>query len=128
MFKVDSSQASDEKIFVLIVFESREELLDYEIKKLKKLIRDFGVTMKVLQEDITEFKFDKQYDIILSIATLHHLEQQKSKALIEKIKKWTAKGGVNLITVFAEKNPSKDFKYLFKKEELKNFYALVQKF
>lgn len=100
----------------LVDFDSRE------INKLKKLIKDFGVTMKVFQENITKFKFDRKYDIILNIATLHYLEEHEAKELIKKMKEGTAKGGLNLITVFTEKNPSKDFKYLFKKGELRNFY------
>ena len=50
-FKVDSSQASDEKMFALIVFESREELLDYEIKKLKEDIQDFEEEVERAKED-----------------------------------------------------------------------------
>jgi len=51
MIKVDSSQASDERMFVLMVFESREELLDYEIKKLKKEIQDFELEVERAKED-----------------------------------------------------------------------------
>jgi uncharacterized membrane protein len=50
MFKVDSSKASDEKMFALLVFESREELLEYEIKKLKKEIQDFEAEVERAKE------------------------------------------------------------------------------
>ncbi len=51
MIKVDSSQASDEKMFVLIVFASREELLDYEIKKLKEEIQEFEPEVERAKEE-----------------------------------------------------------------------------
>ena len=73
----------------LVDFDSRE------INKLKKLIKDFGVTMKVFQENIAKFKFDRKYDIILNIATLHYLEEHEAKELIKKMKEGTAKGGLN---------------------------------
>jgi len=51
VIKVDSSQASDEKMFVLTVFESREELLDYEIKRLKREIQEFESEVERAKED-----------------------------------------------------------------------------
>ena len=57
VLKAESSQASDEKMFVLLVFESRAELLDYEIKKLKKEIQDFESEVeraKEMGKDVSE--------------------------------------------------------------------------
>ena len=42
---------SDEKMFVLTVFESREELLSYEIQKLKNEIQEFEVEVEEAKKD-----------------------------------------------------------------------------
>ena len=50
------------------------------------------------------------------------MNKKEVQKIIEKIKTNTLKNGLNIISVFTEKNPSKNFPYLFKKNELKDFY------
>ncbi len=92
------------------------------IRKFKKFAKKLRVKVKGVVGDISEFRFRKKYDVILSIATLHFLEKEQIKKLLEKIKKNTKDGGLNVLTAFTEENPSKKFPYLFKKNELKDLY------
>jgi tellurite methyltransferase len=98
------------------------------VDKSPEAIKDFlenakkaGVCVKGVVEDITKFKF-KDYDVIISTATIHFLKKSQIDRLIEKIKKHTRKDGLNVITAFTVDNPSKNFPYLFKRGELKSYY------
>ena len=53
-----------------------------------------------MRETIRDVLSGNDYDIIISIATLHFLPEDKINKVIDKIKKHTKKGGLNLITVF----------------------------
>jgi tellurite methyltransferase len=81
-----------------------------------------GLKVKGIVEDIKKFEFIQGYDIILSIATLHFLEREEIEKIIQKIKNHTNENGLNIISIFTEDNPSKGFPYLFKKNELRDFY------
>lgn len=92
------------------------------IKKFLHLADKMNVKVKGIVSDISTFKFNKKFDIILSIAILHFLNRDNIIKIIKKIKQHTKIEGLNVITVFTEDNPYKGFKYLFKKNELKKFY------
>jgi SAM-dependent methyltransferase len=96
------------------------------INKFLRLGKKLKVKVSGVVSDITKFKFDKKFDIIISVATLHFLSRKNIEIVIKKMKKHTDKSGLNLITVFTVDSPS--FKmhpnkmYYFQRNELKNFY------
>ena len=92
------------------------------IKKFKEIVKQNNLKVKGIIEDIRKFKFNNKYDIIISNATLHFLKEKEVKDIIEKIKENTKKYGLNVISVFTEENPDKNFPYLFKINELRNYY------
>ena len=93
-----------------------------EINKFKEFANKYKLKVNTVVSSIEKFKFKKKYDIILSVATLHFLPRESIANTISKIKNSTKTDGFNAIIVFTEANPDKRFPYLFKKNELKNFY------
>ncbi len=92
------------------------------IRKLEKLASEFHLNIRTIISDINKFMFERGYDVILSIATLHFLERHDIERLIMDMKTHTRKGGLDVISVFTEENPHKRFPYLFRKKELEDFY------
>ena len=92
------------------------------IDLLNNFCKENSLNIKTYVEDLKHCKFDKNYDIILCINVLHFLDERDVQKIIEKIKTNTLKDGLNIISVFTEDNPSKNFPYLFKKDELKEYY------
>lgn len=96
------------------------------IEKFLKLAKKFKVKVRGIVAEITKFKFDKFYEVIISTATLHFLSRKDIDSIIRKMKEKTNKEGLNLITVFTVEDPG--FKthpekmYYFQKSELQNFY------
>lgn len=78
--------------------------------------------IKGVVEDITKFSFPKKFDIIVSTSTLYLLQKNQINDLIFKIKQHTKKAGLNVLTVFTEQSSLTDFPYLFKANELKDYY------
>jgi len=93
------------------------------IKKLERLALENKVRINTFVKDIRNFNFSENYDVILSFATLHFLEKEEIERVIKKIKEHTSYNGFNVITVFTEENPNKNFSYLFKRNELKKYYS-----
>ncbi|MEI7480656.1 MAG: hypothetical protein WCJ59_03440, partial [bacterium] len=72
-----------------------------------------------------DFDFKQDYDVIISIAALHLIKKDQVINILEKIKNQTKIGGINLITVFTQKDIGQieypDL-YFFAEEELRGVY------
>ena len=96
------------------------------VKKFLRLAKKDGLKVRGIVEDISTYRFDKKYDIILSIMTLNFLSKKDIASLIERMKEYTKKNGLNLIRVFTVEDPGYKVLnkklYYFKKGELKELY------
>ncbi|XOB40627.1 MAG: methyltransferase domain-containing protein [Candidatus Nealsonbacteria bacterium] len=92
------------------------------IRKLRSLNEKENLKIKAILSNVNRFNFQEKYDIVLALSLLHFLKEREVKRIIKKIKKHTEVSGFNLISVFTEDNPKKNFPYLFKKNQLKKFY------
>ncbi|HOX41223.1 MAG TPA: methyltransferase domain-containing protein [bacterium] len=95
------------------------------IAKTLKLAKEKKVDLKGIVGDITKFKPEGQYEVIITTATLHLLKEKNALAAIQRMKMWTKIDGINLITVFTTKDPgffSHPHLYFFKENELKQLY------
>jgi len=98
------------------------------MKKLEKLAKEKGVKIKTIVQDIREFKFKEQYDLIISHGCLNLIERKEWQKLIVRIRENTKQGGYNVILVFTDKiEPSKDLKEfitgLFREGEIFGLYS-----
>ena len=108
-FKVTGIDVSKEAVNK---FLSQAKKQDLEVK---------GVTT-----DIADYEYTQNYDIIMSVATLHLIPKNKVIEVIQKIKEHTKIGGLNLITVFTKKDAGyKEFPELcfFEENEFKELYS-----
>jgi cyclopropane fatty-acyl-phospholipid synthase-like methyltransferase len=104
--------------------------IDYSktaIERLNQEIKNRGLNnLEAKQGDIGGFSFDKKYDLIVCIAVLHFLEEEKAKKLIRKCKENTNPNGINLFKVLRKEDPSQEEYsdgYYFKNNELKEMYG-----
>ena len=83
-----------------------------------------NITFKAISA--LDYKFDKKFDGIICIATLHLFKPSEALGLIKRIKENTNKAGINIISVFTVNDPGiKDHPELFfvKENELKELYS-----
>ncbi|MDA3836803.1 MAG: methyltransferase domain-containing protein [Nanoarchaeota archaeon] len=93
------------------------------IDKCLKEANKNNLDIRCYCENINDFIFNKKYDIIFSTATLQYLgNKEKVFSVIEKMKKNTMVGGLNIISAPTDTKIGMDFPYYFNKKELKNFY------
>ncbi len=79
--------------------------------------------IKVVENNINEFKFDGKFAAIICTNVLHFLNLDEIKRIIHKFKSNTIKDGINIISVFTKEGQLKSDKmYFFEKEELKKIY------
>lgn len=85
--------------------------------------RKSNLKIKCLVYDIAYFKFDTDYDVIFSTATLHYLGNRNViKGVINNMKKHTKSGGLNIISVPTNTKIGMNFPYYFTKNELSGYY------
>lgn len=95
------------------------------IEKCRSLAKKEKLKIQTVVSRIEDFTFKEKYDYILSVATLHLVEKDRILKTIDQIKENTKIGGINLLTVFTDKDPGiKQFPdlYFFKVTELKEIY------
>ena len=95
-----------------------------KLTTLKKLAKKQRVQLTFRHANIVTFKPSKKYDIVLALVSLHFLKDPQVPKIIERIKKYTKSGGLNVITVHTKRNIVKSHNrpHLFKKNELRNYY------
>lgn len=98
------------------------------VKKFLKLAeeRDLRERVEGTVADLTEFEPDKNFDVIVCIATLNFLEKNEIRKVIKTIKEHTRKEGLNVITAFTVDDPGykrhPEKLYFFENDELKDLY------
>jgi len=95
------------------------------IKRLNEFTKKEKLKVKTEVADLENYKIKKNYDCILSLATIHFLSKKKIYSLVNEIKSKTKKEGFNFITVFRKGDPSEGkFKmYFFENGELTKMYS-----
>ncbi|MFH1290462.1 MAG: methyltransferase domain-containing protein [Nanoarchaeota archaeon] len=93
------------------------------IRHFLELAKKEKVNVTGTVEDIAKFEFEENYDLLISLSTFQFIERKEILKVIARMKEHTKEAGINVITAFNEDNPYKEFAYLFKKNELKDFYS-----
>jgi tellurite methyltransferase len=91
------------------------------IKILNKRAKD-NSNLDLVVSDVLKFKTIEKFDLVLAIGLLHFLEKEDIDFLINKMKKWTAKEGLNVIATRMTQNNKQDLPHIFTDNELKNYY------
>ena len=98
------------------------------IEKLKRLAEKRGVEVNAWVQDLTTFRFQKTYDLILSNGVLHLVERQEWQDFIARAREHTNPGGMNLIGIFTNRLPATPdnapfTKALFNEDDLEKLYS-----
>lgn len=79
--------------------------------------------IKCFHQDIKDFEFKKEYDVIFSTATLQYLGSEDNVTkIIDKMKAHTKIGGLNIISAPTDTKIGMRFPFYFKKGNLEKYY------
>ena len=73
------------------------------LNKAKKLAEENNVHIETFQEDVSELRLEKNYDLIFSAGTLQFVNPEKRDKVFANYKEKTNIDGINAISVFVEK-------------------------
>lgn len=76
------------------------------IAKLKKLCEIQGVALHAFVADLTKYRFERKYDLVMSFGTLHFVEKDDWKEFIRRAKENTSEGGIHIIQLFTNAVPA----------------------
>lgn len=99
------------------------------LERLNVVAQKQGLILKTICADISELKFEEQYDALVCFFVLHHLDRIDATRVIQNMKLHTHPGGFNSITAFTQDgdffraNPDTGRFYLKNKEELGGYYT-----
>ena len=103
------------------------DISEYGIAKVKKISELNNVTLNAYVADLTQYTFDKNYDLIMSFGTLHFVQKDAWKHFLTDAKEHTNIGGIHIMHIFTDTVPaSADIAPfaigLAKDEEIKSLY------
>jgi len=99
------------------------DISEVGISLFKESAKSLGVEVKGIVGDMARFKFDRKYDVILSLASLNLITRDEASDLIQRVMDNTEDYGLNVITVFTELDPLEGAFFLFEHDELRNLYS-----
>ena len=91
-----------EKDFVVDAFD----ISDAGIEKAKRIASMRGVRVHFICQNLVDYRFGKNYDVILSHGVLHLCEKADRDIFIEQARRNTVSGGYNAIDVFTNRLPA----------------------
>jgi tellurite methyltransferase len=97
------------------------DLSKVAVNKCLDLSEKNNLDVDLLVGDYLDYYPKNRFNIIISNCTLHLLDQKDVPRAIIKMKKMTRNNGLNIISVFSEKDDS-NVSHKFKIDELKEFY------
>lgn len=78
--------------------------------------------ISIIDANIKNYESRKLFDVIICDMVLHFLQLEEIKELISKMQSWTKTGGYNIVTAYTDKNLPGKRPYLFKHNELADYY------
>ncbi len=82
------------------------DLSEAGIARLRRLCESSGLRVNAFVEDLAKFRFEKQYDLILSFATLCFAPKPDWRRFVERAKAHTRAGGIHIIQTFTDAVPA----------------------
>ena len=82
------------------------DLSENGIAKLSRIAAMAGLQVNAWVQDLRDFQFKKQYDLIISFGTLFFVEKHDWKSLLLRAKTNTSVGGIHIIQVFTNSIPA----------------------
>ena len=97
------------------------------IAKVQHLARRKGLSIRTQVQDMRQYRFDEDFDLIISHGCLHLIERPQWQRLLGEFKAHTAPGGFNVVAVFTDTiAPPEDLRdvcvCLFQEGELFAYY------
>ena len=82
------------------------DLSENGIAKPSRIANKNGLSINAWVQDLREFQFEKQYDLIISFGTLFFVKKQDWKSLLLRAKENTSIGGIHIIQIFTNSIPA----------------------
>lgn len=94
------------------------------IAVIEKHNQDYGTKIETMLCDVRSFTTKNKYEFVTSIMVLHFLQsQQEVESSIRSMQQMTKPGGINVVSAYTDKNEANKRPYLFKTNELRDYYA-----
>ncbi len=73
------------------------------VEKTKEYAKEVGVSVKVFQANLNDFRLEEKFDIVLSIGALHYIPQNLREEILANYKDFTNDRGINVHSVIIKK-------------------------
>lgn len=78
------------------------ELSSVAVESINKKASDENLSIQAKVGDMTEMKWDREFDVIATTFTMHHILREDGVRLVGQMQKHTKPGGYNAIALFTQ--------------------------
>lgn len=82
------------------------DLSEHGIEKLKRRCGRENLQINAFVADLTAYRFEKNYDCVMSFGTLHFVPKTEWRAMIDRAKAHTNVGGIHIMQIFTDTVPA----------------------
>lgn len=111
---------------IVTAIDINDDVLEFSMERAKKLNID-SKNFIPIKKDLCDLTTSDKYEGVISINTIHCVEEQIAMNAIKKFQEMTTPDGIDIISVYTEDNPLEEInirglQYMFKKGELSKLY------
>lgn len=89
---------------------------------LKELARLQNLPIKLVYENLAKFQTKQKFDVVLNNMVLHFIAPKAHSKIIKMMQEATKRGGINVVSVYTDRNPQGTKPYMLKAGSLKRAY------
>lgn len=108
-----------EKGFETVAVEIDDDSID-ELNRRNKIV---SKPLKVIRADILSYQPEQAFNVVVCGMVLHFLKADDVPKAVKNLQQWTKPGGYNVVMAYTTKNLPGKRPYLFKPNELADYYA-----
>jgi len=84
------------------------DISENSIAKLGRICAANNVRLNAFVADLTEYEFEKDYDLVMCFGTLHFVRREDWHAFIARAKEHTVVGGIHIMQIFTDTLPASE--------------------
>jgi tellurite methyltransferase len=92
------------------------------VKELNRRNKTAAKPIKVIETDILAYEPERPFDVVICDMVLHFLQTREVTSAVKNLQRWTRIGGYNVVMAYTAKNPAGKRPYLFRPNELADYY------
>ena len=93
------------------------------IEKILAEAKEYGWAIKGVVSNVLKYEFEGEFDLVIATGLLHFLPPREADELVERMKRHTRVGGLNVVGGLVTEHPRRKLPNILREGKLKRLYS-----